>query len=175
VAATNKNLAQLVRKGQFREDLYYRLNVVKIQLPPLSDRREDIPLLVDHFLQRFNLKMNKRISSVSSEVMNLLMRYDFPGNIREMENAIEHAFVICRDPQIRLEHLPEELIERTKDLSVPAGISKDPLRDAEKQAIQRVLEKYGGNRRKGSPQSFPEELTSGGKCAKIRLAFRSMV
>jgi transcriptional regulator with PAS, ATPase and Fis domain len=152
VAATNKNLAQWVQKGQFREDLYYRLNVVKIELPPLAERREDIPLLVDHFIKRLNLKMNRRISAVSPEVLNLFMRYDFPGNIRELENAMEHAFVLCRDSQIRLEHLPAELLEKAKEAVPPASAKLEPLKEAEQQAIRRVLERHGGNRRKAAEE-----------------------
>jgi len=111
VAATHRDLSRLVKEGLFREDLYYRLNVVKIELPPLAKRREDIPLLVDHFIKRFNLRMNKRVHSVSAEVMELFMRYDFPGNIRELENAIEHVFVLCPTSQIKMEHLPQELVD----------------------------------------------------------------
>jgi PAS domain S-box-containing protein len=152
LAATNRNLSRLISEGLFREDLYYRLNVVKIELPPLRERREDIPLLVEHFLQRFNLKMNKRISSVSPEVMDLLMRYDFPGNIRELENAIEHAFVICRESRIKLEHMPAELIEKAKGRDGSADSHKDPLKVAESQAILRVLEKHGGSRKKAAEE-----------------------
>ncbi len=152
VAATNRNLSRLISEGLFREDLYYRLNVVKIELPPLRERREDIPLLVEHFLQRFNLKMNKRISSVSPEIMDLLMRYDFPGNIRELENAIEHAFVICRESRIKLEHMPAELIEKAKGRAGSADFPKDPLKMAESQAILRVLEKHGGSRKKAAEE-----------------------
>jgi transcriptional regulator with PAS, ATPase and Fis domain len=152
VAATNRNLSRLVSEGLFRDDLYYRLNVVKIELPSLRERREDIPLLVEHFLQRFNLKMNKRISSVSPEVMDLFMRYDFPGNIRELENAIEHAFVICRESRIKLEHMPAELIEKAKGRAGSADFLKDPLKAAESQAILRVLEKHGGSRKKAAEE-----------------------
>jgi PAS domain S-box-containing protein len=150
VAATNKNLAELVRQGRFREDIYYRLNVVKIELPPLDQRREDIPLLVDHFIQRFNLKMNKRISSVSPEVMDLFMRYEFPGNIRELENAVEHAFVLCHNAQIRAEHLPRELVERGRASSPSISRDTAPLEVAERQAILQVLEKYGSNRKEAA-------------------------
>ena len=152
VAATNKDLSRLVSDGLFREDLYYRLNVVKIQLPPLAERREDIPLLVEHFLKRLNLKMDKRILSVSPEVMDLFMRYDFPGNIRELENAIEHAFVLCRSSQIEREHLPGELIDKTRERTIPPQASEEPLKMAERQAILRVLEKYGGSRKKAAAE-----------------------
>jgi PAS domain S-box-containing protein len=109
VAATNKDLNALVKKGSFREDLYYRINVIKLTLPPLRERREDIPLLVDHFLRRFNSLSGKEITGVSQEVLVSLMAYDFPGNVRELENIIEHATVLCRVELIEIQHLPDYL------------------------------------------------------------------
>jgi PAS domain S-box-containing protein len=109
VAATNKDLAALVKKGTFREDLYYRINVVTLRLPPLRERREDIPLLVDHFLRRFNRLSGKEMTGVSPEVLSVLMAYDFPGNVRELENIIEHATVLCRGGLIEGQHLPDYL------------------------------------------------------------------
>jgi PAS domain S-box-containing protein len=152
VAATNKDLSRMVREGRFREDLYYRLNVVKIELPPLAARREDVPLLVSHFIKRFNLRMNKRVHAVSPEVMDLFLRYDFPGNIRELENAVEHAFVLCHTPTIKLEHLPKELIEKAKKVTPPGAIPKDPLKRAEAETLLRVLEKQGGSRKKAAEE-----------------------
>ena len=105
VAATNQDLQALLARGAFREDLYYRINVIKIELPPLAERREDVPLLVDHFIRQFNVRMGKRIAGVSKEVLNLFMQYDFPGNIRELENIIEYAYVLCRDSEITTAHL----------------------------------------------------------------------
>jgi PAS domain S-box-containing protein len=107
IAATNKKLEQLVQSNQFRDDLYYRINVVKLQIPPLRDRREDVPLLVEHFITRFNLLQGKEITGVSDEVLSCLMSYDYPGNVRELENIIERAFVLCRAGQITLRHLSE--------------------------------------------------------------------
>jgi PAS domain S-box-containing protein len=109
VAATNKDLGALVKEGSFREDLYYRVNVVKLALPPLRDRREDIPLLVDHFVRRFNRLSGKEITGISPEVLSILMAYDFPGNVRELENIVEHATVICRGALIEGQHLPDYL------------------------------------------------------------------
>jgi transcriptional regulator with PAS, ATPase and Fis domain len=109
VAATNKDLNALVKKGSFREDLYYRINVIKLTLPPLRERREDIPLLVDHFLRRFNSLSGKEITGVSQQVLVSLMAYDFPGNVRELENIIEHATVLCRVELIEIQHLPDYL------------------------------------------------------------------
>jgi len=96
IAATHRDLPQLVKNGAFREDLYYRLNVVTIKLPSLSERKEDIPLLIDHFISRFNRLKRRNIIGVSDEGLSILMRYEFPGNIRELENIIEYAYILCR-------------------------------------------------------------------------------
>ena len=146
VAATNKELVALARSGKFRDDLYYRLNVVKLDLPPLSRRREDIPLLVEHFVEKFNLKMGKNISGVSHEAMSLLMRYDFPGNIRELENIIEHAFVMCKGDMIELRHFPLELIERSKEAFLEEKEVNRPLQRSEAESIRKALERNRGNR-----------------------------
>jgi PAS domain S-box-containing protein len=169
IAATNKNLAKRVEEGGFREDLYYRLNVVKIELPPLGRRREDILLLVEHFLGRFSLKMNKRITSVSPEVMDLFLHYPFPGNIRELENALEHAFVLCQSPQIKLEHLPEELVEKAKERKYSDTAPSTFLEAAEKQALQRALENVGGNRKMAAKNLGISYVTLWRKMRKMNL------
>jgi PAS domain S-box-containing protein len=115
VAATNRDLKKFVAQGKFRDDLYFRLSVVKIDLPELKDKREDIPYLVDHFIKRFNAKTGKKIISVSPEVMDVLMNHDFPGNVRELENIIEHGFVLCRGGIIQNSHLPPELFQNSKE------------------------------------------------------------
>ena len=107
ITASNKDLAELVKSGQFREDLFYRVNVIRIKLPPLRDRKEDIPLLVDHFIRRFNNLKKKLITDISPDVMAVLASYDYPGNIRELENIIEHAFVLCRGTTIDVDALPD--------------------------------------------------------------------
>jgi PAS domain S-box-containing protein len=109
IAATNRDLEEMVEEGTFRRDLYYRINVVRLRIPPLRERREDIPLLVDHFIGRFNRLRGRSLPGVTAEVMSLLMGHDFPGNIRELENIIEHAFVLCRSGMIGVRHLPEIL------------------------------------------------------------------
>jgi len=169
VAATNKNLAQQVKAGVFREDLYYRLNVMKIELPPLSRRREDIPLLVEHFLNRFSLKTNKRVGSVAPEVMDLFLHYSFPGNIRELENALEHAFVICQGAQIKMEHLPEDLVTRAKEKKGEGKNPDTPLEAAEREALQRTLEGEGGNRRKTAVKLGISYVTLWRKMKKLNL------
>ncbi|MBW2038173.1 MAG: sigma 54-interacting transcriptional regulator [Deltaproteobacteria bacterium] len=140
VAATNKDLQRLVRLGQFREDLYYRLNVVKIELPSLKERRTDIPLLTEHFIKKFNKKTGKEIHGVSDEVMNVLMNYSYPGNIRELENIIEHAFILCKGSQIQWEHLPSYL----RDQKVPVA-KKRSIKEMEEEHILHALQKCGGN------------------------------
>jgi transcriptional regulator with PAS, ATPase and Fis domain len=148
IAATNRYLADVVQKGEFRQDLYYRLNVVKIELPPLSKRREDIPLLVERFIASFNLKKGKHVSGVSPQVMRLLMSHTFPGNIRELENVIEHAFVLCRAKQIELEHLPEDLTRGFGGAKGGQKLGGDPLKDSEARAIRETLGRFDGHRGK---------------------------
>jgi len=146
VAATNKDLVTLVQSRQFRDDLYYRLNVMKIDLPPLVRRREDISLLAERFVEKFYLKTGKNLSGVSHEVMSFFMRYDFPGNVRELENIIEHAFVMCKGDVIELRHLPSELIERSKEALLEEEKVDRPLQRAEAESIRKVLERNRGNR-----------------------------
>ncbi len=114
IASTNRDLKEKIRLGEFREDLYYRLKVVEIMLPPLRERREDIPLLLDHFLSLFDRKFEKNIDGISNEVLSIFMQYPWQGNIRELEHAIEHAFVVCRDRTINVDHLPPEIKKHSK-------------------------------------------------------------
>ena len=109
IVATNKDLGHLMQQGIFRQDLYYRINVVRIELPPLRQRKEDIPLLVEQFVSRFNRHQGKSVSGIAAEALSLLMAYDWPGNIRELENVIERAFILCSDGAIAINHLPDEL------------------------------------------------------------------
>lgn len=112
LVSTNKSLEAMVREGRFRDDLYYRINVVKIILPPLLERKEDIPLLIDHIIDRFNRLRGKDISGVSEETLAILMHHDYPGNVRELENIIEHAFILCRSGLVKPDHLPSCLIPK---------------------------------------------------------------
>ncbi len=107
ITATNRKLLDLVREGKFREDLYYRINVMRLELPPLRERKEDIPLLAEHFILQFNRMQNRQISGLSEEALACLMSYDFPGNIRELKNMIEHGFILCKKRMIERQHLPE--------------------------------------------------------------------
>jgi PAS domain S-box-containing protein len=146
ISASNKELKELVKAGSFRDDLYYRLKVIQINLPTLKERREDIPLLIDHFINKFNLRTGKKISQVSPKVLQLLMHYDYPGNIRELENIIEHAFVLCHGSTIQIAHLPPELQKDSRESGILAGSTEPKLKDRERNLIQQTLEKYHGNR-----------------------------
>jgi transcriptional regulator with PAS, ATPase and Fis domain len=148
IAATNRDLTALMAAGKFREDLYYRINVIKLTLPCLADRREDIPLLVEHFISRFNVRTGKRVTGVAPEVLRLLMQHDFPGNIRELENIIEHAFVLCRDRLITREHLPMDLQGAREGTGVPGSGPQKSLKDAEAAVIRSLLAEHGGSRSK---------------------------
>ncbi len=138
ITATHRDLERLIQEGKFREDLYYRINVVKIVLPPLSERKEDIPLLVDHFVERFNHLSGKKIVGLSQEAMAALMLHHWPGNVRELENAIEHAFVLCQEELIHLRHLPIHLVPQDLAMLVPTGLT---LKEVEKRAIQEALQR----------------------------------
>lgn len=150
IAATNKDLLGEMSAKRFREDLYYRLNVVRITLPPLSERREDIPLLVNHFIRRFNALQGKNISRVSDPAMSALMSAPYMGNVRELENAIEHAFVLCQGEVVDLVHLPPEFESyvRTNSQTTRAHDGLDPVDRAVAQTISESLERNGGNRTK---------------------------
>ncbi len=143
IAATNRDLKEKVRLGgEFREDLYYRLKVVEVALPPLRERREDIPILVDHFYSLYSKRFQKNIDGISDEVLTIFMNYPFPGNIRELKHAIEHAFVICHDRTITTEHLPPEIKEYSK---IRNHVSKKKFID-EPQRIVQALNKTGWNK-----------------------------
>jgi PAS domain S-box-containing protein len=138
ITATNRNLQKLVRDGKFRDDLYFRIDIVKLSLPPLSERKEDIPLLLDHFIDQFNHLSGRKIVGISQKAVAALMLHDWPGNVRELENAIEHAFVLCLDGIIRLHHLPARVVPQG---GLPLGATGLSLREAEKRTIVQALER----------------------------------
>nr|WP_321468279.1 sigma 54-interacting transcriptional regulator [uncultured Desulfobulbus sp.] len=143
ITATNRNLQALVKEGSFRDDLFYRLNVVKISLPPLRQRKEDIPLLIEHFIKKYAAQQGKDIVGISSGALSLLMRYDFPGNIRELENIVEYSFILCEGGYIQPQHLPEPFVTGLEEHSPGGETSTGPqsLEDIEKQAITLSLER----------------------------------
>ncbi|MBU2550465.1 MAG: sigma 54-interacting transcriptional regulator [Proteobacteria bacterium] len=146
VAATNKDLAELVQGDRFREDLYYRIRVIHLILPDLKHRREDIPLLVEHLVAKFNRRQGKNIAGLSPESMARLMEHDFPGNVRELENIIEQAFVLCRSGIIELHHLPPELRPASGQHAEAFGPMN--LKTMEKHFIAETLRYYNGNRKR---------------------------
>ncbi|MFH2000594.1 MAG: sigma 54-interacting transcriptional regulator [Planctomycetota bacterium] len=145
IAATNSDLSHEVQRKKFRQDLYFRLNVVRLTIPPLRDRREDIPLLIRYFIDSFNAMQGRRIQHCSERVMSVLMSHSYPGNVRELENAIEHAFVVCVGDTIQLEDMPPHLVTEAREMESVEPV-KTPLQTAEEETIRMVLEKNKGNR-----------------------------
>jgi len=142
VCATNRDMESLVQEEKFRQDLYYRVNVVRVNLPPLKERKEDIPLLTDHFIGKLNRLRNRDLAGVSADVMALFMAYDWPGNARELENAIEHAFILCRKGLIDVSCLPDHLQPEDKNTPLP-GMA---LADIEARAIFEALKRNNWKR-----------------------------
>jgi len=145
IAATNKTLSALVKEGKFREDLFYRVHVVRMELPSLRERREDLPLLIDHFVARFNRLKGRDVAGLSDAALARLMEYDFPGNVRELENVIEHAFVLCRSGLIEPAHLPPHLRGEENGIpsQLPAGLTLEAM---EKLLLRDALRRNQGNR-----------------------------
>jgi len=146
IAATNQDIVEAVRRGEFRDDLYYRLNVIHIYLPQLCKRREDIPLLVDHFLKLHAETNHQEARHFSNEAMRLLISSEWPGNVRELENAVEHALAIGTGPTLRISDLPPHLYGYVGEAEAPESVGEArTLREVERRHILRVLEESGGN------------------------------
>jgi DNA-binding NtrC family response regulator len=157
ISATNKNLGDLIEKGKFRDDLYYRLNVVPIHIPPLRDRKRDIPLLLDFIITKLNKKLKKNISDLSKEIVNQLQSYSFPGNIRELENLLERAFILAGDDTIKIEHFPilitkmkENYATKSPKANTLKDISREARKNAESEAIKKALIETNWNRLKAA-------------------------
>ena len=150
IAATARNLEEEVKNGAFREDLYYRLNVLTIKIPPLRDRAEDIPLLCDHFIERFNRSLNKKIKGISPSAMSRLLEYPWPGNVRELENAIERALVLVEGDELLPEHFPSEFSQQSGEVASDMFFDGHSLKVAQKlmeeKLITKALKQTGGNR-----------------------------
>ncbi|MGA1999395.1 MAG: sigma-54 dependent transcriptional regulator [Terriglobales bacterium] len=159
VAATNKDLELLIEEGKFRPDLFYRLNVFRIEIPPLRDRKDDIPLLVEHFVQKFSLAMNKRITRVAPAAMYQLQQYAWPGNVRELENAVERAMVVAQEPELR----EPDFILKARAAN---GAESKTLDDMEKAHILRVLEECGGNQTRAAEVLDIDRVTLHNKLKK---------
>jgi len=152
ISATHRDLKQMIRKGEFREDLFYRIGVLPIHMPPLRERKEDIPLLVTAFVDRIRLKTGKPVTGISKPALELLYDYDWPGNIRELINLIEFTFVLCEEGEIKPVHLPVTVMKKNKSrsLAVPPLIAGDPAEPAARQELLSALEVTGGNKSKAA-------------------------
>ncbi|MDI9570893.1 MAG: sigma 54-interacting transcriptional regulator [Pseudomonadota bacterium] len=144
IAATNRDLQELVKEGRFREDLYYRINVLKLSLPPLRERMEDIPLLIDHFIRIFNALQDKSLQGVDDKALTRLMAYSYPGNVRELENIIERAFILCKSGIIQCKDLPEFLRSGQEDETAPSDHTT--FREVEAAFLINALKRNKGNR-----------------------------
>ena len=147
ISSSNRDMKEVIHHGRFREDLYYRLKVIDIELPPLRERREDIPLLVEHFVERFGREPGKRVSGVSKDALKALVSYAWPGNVRELENVIQRAITLCRHEVILPDDLPAPILQAPKDDLLGRGIGENYTMDRlEKEYIRRVLVEAGGNK-----------------------------
>jgi DNA-binding NtrC family response regulator len=174
MAATNRNLEENIRKGTFREDLYYRLNVVTISLPPLRERREDVLPLVDHFLKKYNRENQKTITALSKEARDFLLRYDYPGNVRELENIVERAVVLARDSTLTMQDLPANLQEGRREAGLEASTGGESLprrlEGIERQMISRALERNRGVQTKAAEELGISERVLRYKLKKYKIS-----
>jgi PAS domain S-box-containing protein len=176
VASTNKNLSEAVNAGQFRQDLYYRLNVVAIRLPALAQRTDDIPLLLEHFVRRFNGLHGRYVTGFTESARVALMRASYPGNIRELENAVEHAFVLSEGDSLGVEHLPDSFLVASLP-GIPDSTDVDrhaPLEQAEAAAISRALQRHGGSRVRAAVDLGISRNTLWRKMKRLGLLARKM-
>lgn len=168
ITATNKDLKSLISKGEFREDFYYRIHVFEIALPPLRQRREDIPLLVEHFVEEFSASQQKHVTGVTREALQRLLEYPWPGNVRELRNAIEHAMVIVSDDTIALLDLPPE-IRGFDHAQSSAGTKFSPEQEAEREEILAALRATDGNKTEAAKQLGISRVTLWKKIRKLNL------
>jgi len=174
LAATNRDLAVEVMNGRFRQDLYFRLNIVRLHLPPLRSRSEDVPLLAEHFIARFNAIQGRRVQGISTAALACLMAYGFPGNVRELENAIEHAFVVCGGDIIEVDDLPPHIVYAENHFGeLPANgappLRYSPLEEAEAQAIRDALTRHDGQRGRAAAELGVSRNTLWRKMKRYRI------
>ena len=171
IVATNKDLKKEIEEHRFREDLFYRINVVNIHLPPLRERKEDLPLLIEYFLQKYRKKFKKKIKHIAPDAFEILSRYHWPGNVRELENVLEHVFVICSEDSIHANCLPDLLLQNIelKDPESGEHLQKESIKDAEKLHIQSTLAKYNGDRQKVAETLGIDKSTLWRKMKKFNL------
>jgi two-component system NtrC family response regulator len=174
MAATNRDLEEGMRGGTFREDLYYRLNVIAIFLPPLRERKGDIPLLIDHFLQKYSEKNRRAIPKISKEARDLLLRYTYPGNVRELENIIERSLVISRGDIIATRDLPFQVREGIDEVGIEPEVQASSLTatlsQLERDLILKALEKHGGVQTKAAESLGISERVLRYKMKKYRIS-----
>jgi PAS domain S-box-containing protein len=168
ISATNRNLEELVQRGKFREDLYYRINVIAVHVPPLKDRLEDLPVLIEYFISKFSAKRGKAIQGISPSALQVLRKYDFPGNIRELENAIEHAFVLCNRETIDVCHLPPKILQAVAEKENSASRNGLPEK-SEEAIIREALFRNLGNREKTAQELGLHRTTLWRKMKKYHL------
>ena len=169
IAATHRDLETMVANGKFRQDLFYRINVVRLVLPPLRERKEDIPFLTERFIKRMNRLRGRSVAGVSQETMRLLMAHDYPGNIRELENSVEHAFVLCPDGLIEPRHLPKSFHSQVSSPTVNSETLNEALKDAEAQTILNALERNNYNRLKAAHELGMHKSTLFRKIKKLKI------
>jgi len=170
IAATNKNLSEEISAGRFREDLFYRINVMNLHLPPLRERKDDLPLLVNHIVEQFNIKFKKDIKQFSSSAYDFLEEYEWPGNIRELENTIEHCFVLCNGEIIQVEHLPKRIKSFVNtEMEKPSLSKANNFKDVEKELIISVLNQNNWNRTKSAKELGVDASTLWRKMKKLEI------
>jgi two-component system response regulator PilR (NtrC family) len=150
LAATNRNLRKEVEAGRFREDLYYRLNIMEIHIPPLRDRPEDIPLLVEYLVKKHNPELNRNFQRIDDDVIRVLMSLPWKGNVRELDNIIEHTMILAEGDRITVKDLPRAVVEYSQNHPAFTFSLRDALRQFEKQHIARVLNQVNGDRKEGA-------------------------
>ncbi len=172
VAATNRDLRQAIEQEKFREDLYYRLNVMPITIPPLRNRPEDIPLLIEHFLSVFGKKFEKTITKLSQDAMDLLLDYPWPGNVRQLEHAIEHAFIHCTGRTIQIRHLPDDITQKSSILVDRILKTEDPIDEIEKEVFLEALKRNHWDREKTAKTLKISRITLWRKMKKYEIKNR---
>jgi transcriptional regulator with PAS, ATPase and Fis domain len=170
LAATNQDLESLIESGRFRQDLFYRINIVRLRLPALRERKEDIPLLIARFIEKMNRDKGRAISGIDSEALNKLVSYDYPGNIRQLENVIEHAFILCSHGEIGIQHLPGYLdTSETPREASPTTSIKAIRRSTEEDAILKALERNSYNRLAAAKELGMHKTTLFRKLKKLKI------
>ncbi|NOY69015.1 MAG: PAS domain S-box protein [Deltaproteobacteria bacterium] len=175
ISATNRNLPDLVEKGRFREDLYFRINVIPINIPPLRERAEDISILAESFFQRNRLKTGKKIKGINKEVMGILINYKWPGNVRELKSVFEYAFVTCNESMIQAEHLPPNIIQGVKQFHVTAANIMPHRDEILKRSLMEALELANGNQSKAAKILNVSRVTIWNRMKKFNINFHKQM